>query len=70
MKVTVTLDVTIKVKNPDGYPDEFDKIEPGGTRNKREKQVLVAHARAVRAAEKEVIDMIKEELDLKAKKVK
>ena len=65
----MTLKVTIKVDDPDGYPKEFKAIEPGGSRTKREKQVLIAHARALRAAEDEVIEMIKDELDLKVEKV-
>ena len=61
MKVTVPLQVTLKVKNPDGYPDEFDAIEDGKPKTKRERQVLVAYARAVKAAQEQIVELIEEE---------
>ena len=58
MKVTMTLKVTIKVDNPDGYPKDFKELKSGELRNKRAKRVLVAHARGVKAAQDEIIELI------------
>lgn len=56
----MTLKVTYEtVESPDGYPKEFKAIK-GKPRTKRERHVYAAHARAVKEAQDDLIEMIED----------
>jgi len=63
----MTVEITYKVKSPDGYPDEFNEIKPGQAKTKRERQVVVSYARAIKTAEDEVLELLRDEAALEAK---